>query len=111
MDIFVKTWKHIHINNCYLKWEQLYEKRICIHTNISLLSGRIPGDEAGQDSLANHSSLVNVEVFDLNGRKVFSTEEPFSMEKTLNLQGLQSGMYVVKLIGEGLTYSEKIVLN
>lgn len=62
-------------------------------------------------SLANHSSLVNVEVFDLNGRKVFSTEEPFSMEKTLNLQGLQSGMYVVKLIGEGLTYSEKIVLN
>ena len=54
---------------------------------------------------------ANVEVFDLNGRKVFSTEEPFSMEKTLNLQGLQSGMYIVKLVGEGLTYSEKVVLN
>ena len=30
---------------------------------ISLLSGRIPGDEAGQDSLANHSSQIVYHVF------------------------------------------------
>ena len=37
---------------------KLYEKRTRIHTNISLLSGRIPGDEAGQDPLANNPSQI-----------------------------------------------------
>jgi len=63
-------------------------------------------------SIENYSGNLNVEVYDINGRKVFSNIGNYSMDKAINLQGLQAGVYVLKLEGEdGLSHSEKIVLN
>ncbi|MCW1148014.1 T9SS type A sorting domain-containing protein [Flavobacterium sp. TH16-21] len=62
-------------------------------------------------SVPNYSGNLDINVFDLNGRKVLSSSGDFSSEKAINLTGLQSGVYIVKLEGENLSYSEKVVLN
>mgnify|MGYP003495659591 CR=1 FL=1 len=35
----------------------------------------------------------------------------FSIQTSVNLEGLQSGIYVLKLEGDNLSYSEKIILQ
>lgn len=60
----------------------------------------------------NYNGLLNVEIFDLNGRKVLSkTLQHFSVEDELNISSLQSGMYLLKLTGEDVSYSKKIIKN
>lgn len=62
-------------------------------------------------SVENYSGNLNVDVFDLNGRKILSSTDNYSGNKSINLQGLQSGFYVVKIKGDGISHSEKIVLQ
>ncbi|WP_134389091.1 T9SS type A sorting domain-containing protein, partial [Flavobacterium psychrophilum] len=55
---------------------------------------------------------VNLQVIDLNGRVVYSLKNTdFNVEKTINLNNLQSGMYIVKIEGDELNYTKKIILN
>jgi len=55
---------------------------------------------------------VNLQVIDLNGRVVYSLNDTdFNIEKSINLNHLQSGMYVVKINGSELNYTKKIILN
>jgi hypothetical protein len=55
---------------------------------------------------------VNIQVIDINGRVVYSVKnEDFSRELKLDLNRLGSGMYILKVNGEGLSYTEKIILN
>lgn len=63
-------------------------------------------------SIPNYSGNLNIAIYDINGRNVYSNAGDFSIEKSLSLDGLQSGFYIIKLNGEnGLTYSQKIVLQ
>ena len=62
-------------------------------------------------SIENFSGNLNVAVYDLNGRKVLSNSIDFSTQTSINLEGLQSGVYVLKLEGDNLSYSEKIILQ
>ncbi|WP_317172548.1 T9SS type A sorting domain-containing protein [Flavobacterium psychrophilum] len=49
---------------------------------------------------------------DLNGRVVYSLKNTdFNIEKTINLNNLQSGMYIIKIDGDELNYTKKIILN
>ncbi len=58
------------------------------------------------------SGKVNLQVVDLNGRVVYSLKNTdFSIEKDVNLSQLQKGMYVVKIDGDALQYTKKIILN
>ncbi|WP_221259169.1 T9SS-dependent M36 family metallopeptidase [Flavobacterium okayamense] len=60
----------------------------------------------------NYSGELTVEMFDLNGRKVFSnTDGNFSVEKSLNINSLQSGVYLLKLTGDNLTFTQKVIKN
>ena len=55
---------------------------------------------------------VNLQIVDLNGRVVYSLNNTdFNIEKTINLNNLQSGMYIVKINGSELNYTKKIILN
>ncbi|WP_134340543.1 T9SS-dependent M36 family metallopeptidase [Flavobacterium psychrophilum] len=55
---------------------------------------------------------VNLQVIDLNGRVVYSLKNTdFNVEKTINLNNLQSGMYIIKIDGDELNYTNKIILN
>ena len=63
-------------------------------------------------SIPSYSGELKINLFDINGREVLSSSENFSIEKSINLKGLESGIYVLKLQGnDGLSYTEKIVLE
>lgn len=55
---------------------------------------------------------ASVEVVDLNGRVVYSLNNTeFNNEKSIDLNHLQAGVYVVKISGDELNYTKKIILN
>jgi hypothetical protein len=58
----------------------------------------------------NYSGKVNIQIIDINGRIVneYKNEE-FNIEKSLNLNGLQSGIYVLKASGDSLNFTQKII--
>lgn len=51
---------------------------------------------------------VSVDIYDLNGRIVFF-DKNFNTEKTIDIQHLQSGMYLVKMIGNKISYTQKFI--
>jgi hypothetical protein len=55
---------------------------------------------------------LDINVFDLNGRIVYSQiENDFNLEKSLNLNNLQSGVYIVKVSGNQQNYTQRIILE
>lgn len=63
-------------------------------------------------SVSNYSGKLTVEVFDLNGRKVHTQEvNDFNASSAINMNGLQKGVYVVKVNGENLDFNEKVILE
>ncbi len=55
---------------------------------------------------------VNIQVIDINGRIVNEfINADFNIEKSLNLSSLQSGMYIIKINGDNLNYTKKIIKN
>ena len=73
-----------------------------------------PNPTKGQLNIAinNYSGKLSIQVFDLNGRKVYNQEvNDFNAESAINLNNLQTGMYLLKVNGENLNYTQKIILN
>lgn len=63
-------------------------------------------------SISGYSGELNILVYDLNGRKVYNQlYSSFTTEQSINLQGLQTGMYILKIEGEGISHSRKVILN
>jgi hypothetical protein len=60
----------------------------------------------------NFTGKVTMQVVDINGRVVYNqTDENFNIEKTINLSAFQSGIYILKVSGNDLNYTEKLVKN
>jgi len=56
----------------------------------------------------NYVGKVNIQVIDINGRIVNEYKnEDFNIEKSLNLNNLQTGMYVLKVSGDSLNFTQK----
>jgi PA domain-containing protein/type IX secretion system substrate protein len=73
-----------------------------------------PNPTNGQLNIAikEYSGKLSIEVFDLNGRKVHNQEvNDFNVESAVNLSAFQTGVYMVKLNGDNLNYSQKVILN
>ncbi|MBP6039392.1 MAG: T9SS type A sorting domain-containing protein [Flavobacterium sp.] len=62
-------------------------------------------------SIDNYAGNITVEVYDINGRKVFSNAGDYMKANTINLQGFQKGVYILNVKGDELSYSEKIILQ
>jgi hypothetical protein len=55
---------------------------------------------------------VNLQIVDLNGRVVFTeVDSNFNNEKLLNLDNLQTGIYILKADGDNLVYTQKIIIE
>ncbi len=55
---------------------------------------------------------VSIQVIDINGRLVYNQPNTdFNAEKTIDLSAFQSGIYVLKVTGDNLNYSEKLIKN
>lgn len=60
----------------------------------------------------NYVGKVNIQVIDINGRIVNEYQnEDFNVEKSINLNGLQTGIYVLKVNGDNVNFTQKIVKN
>jgi hypothetical protein len=63
-------------------------------------------------NIANYVGELQVKVYDLNGRQVYNHNVTnFNNTNAINLESLSAGVYVLKLQGENLNYSEKIILE
>jgi hypothetical protein len=71
-----------------------------------------PSDGQLNIRVKNFVGEVNIQIIDINARVVYRVEnENFSSLLKLNLNHLASGIYILKVSGEGLSYTEKIILN
>jgi hypothetical protein len=63
-------------------------------------------------NIKDFSGEVSVKIIDINGREVFNKNiNNFITSNMLDLSSFSSGIYVLKLSGEGLNYSEKIIIE
>ncbi|MES2865134.1 MAG: PA domain-containing protein [Bacteroidota bacterium] len=62
-------------------------------------------------NVKDFSSEVSVKIIDINGREVYSQKVDNINTNAVNLSNLSAGVYVLKLQGENLNYSEKIILE
>ncbi len=54
---------------------------------------------------------VTISIFDLNGRKVFSTQADLQNIVSINAGSLDAGVYVVKIDGNNYTHSAKLLIQ
>ncbi|TRX24940.1 T9SS type A sorting domain-containing protein [Flavobacterium franklandianum] len=55
---------------------------------------------------------INIQVADLNGRIVYRLNDSnFNIEKAINLNSLQKGIYILKVTNETINYTEKIIIK
>lgn len=59
-----------------------------------------------------YSGKVNIEIHDANGKLVFlARQEEFNIEKEIDLSRFGIGTYFLKVTGENLDYSQKLIKN
>lgn len=59
-----------------------------------------------------YDSKINVQVVDINGRIILENKNvPFNIEGAIDISDFQSGIYIVKITGDNLSYSQKIIKN
>ena len=58
----------------------------------------------------NYVGKVSIQIIDINGRLVNDIKnEDFNIEKTLNLNALQTGVYFLKVSGDNINFTQKII--
>jgi len=58
----------------------------------------------------NYIGKIAIEIVDINGRVVSQYKnEDFNIEKAINLNSLQSGVYILKVSGDALNFTQKII--
>jgi hypothetical protein len=61
--------------------------------------------------LSNYNRNVVIELYDLNGRKVYFESTSILDNKIVNISQLQNGIYLLRINGDNLSYSAKVILN
>jgi hypothetical protein len=80
----------------------------------TICSGVYPNPSNGVYNVRinQYTGKVNFQVIDINGRTVYNqTDERFNIERTLNLSSFQTGVYILKVSGDNVNYTQKLVKN
>ncbi|GAB3709739.1 hypothetical protein GCM10028861_02040 [Flavobacterium koreense] len=81
-------------------------------TNYQIEINPNPTNDLLNIRINNYVGKVNIQVIDINGRIVTEYKnEDFNTEKSLNLNTLQSGMYILKVNGDNVNFTQKIIKN
>ena len=60
----------------------------------------------------NYVGKLNIEVVDVNGRLIVNEKNiDFNTEKNIDLNSFQSGIYILKISGDNVNYSQKLIKN
>jgi hypothetical protein len=71
-----------------------------------------PSEDIFTININQYAGKVTIQVVDLNGREVYTAKnEFFNSEKAIDLKALESGIYVLRISGDELNYSQKIIKN
>jgi hypothetical protein len=55
---------------------------------------------------------VNIDVIDLNGRAVYTSKNiEFNVDKSIDISAFQTGIYILKVSGDSLNFTQKIMKN
>ena len=66
-------------------------------------------DNINIESDSENEEKVNIQIFNINGKIVFSTKTTFKFRHKLNLSDLEQGMYIIKIKTKAITKSYKII--
>ncbi len=80
-----------------------------VSTNVKIYPN--PSNGIVTISLQNFTGKLNYSLYDINGRTIFTNETNYISNVVVDLKNLQSGTYFLKLEGELLSHTEKILLN
>ena len=90
--------------NCTLAVNYFNDSMIRVYPN--------PSNGQFNVRINNFVGKVNIQVVDINGRVVLANNNlDFNIEKAIDLSSVQAGMYILKVTGDNLNYSEKIFKN
>lgn len=62
--------------------------------------------------IKDYIGKINVQVVDLNGKLIYKSNDPsFNTEKSINLNSLQKGIYIIRVNNDSINFSEKLIIN
>jgi photosystem II stability/assembly factor-like uncharacterized protein len=82
---------------------------ISIDNNFSVFPN--PSNGAIKIKAARDFGKSSIAVYDINGRQVFSEEINLTGTVPLNMNSLNSGLYIMKIQGENFAYSNKLIIK
>lgn len=90
--------------NCSLKIDYFQNDVVSVFPN--------PTSDDVTIKINNYSGSLEIQLFDLNGRIILEkTIDSFSIEEQISLKGLSSGIYLLKLNGENISSTKKLIVN
>ncbi|MBN8640584.1 MAG: T9SS-dependent M36 family metallopeptidase [Flavobacteriales bacterium] len=90
--------------NCTLKVDYFQNDVVSVFPN--------PTSDNVTIKINNYSGSLEIQLFDLNGRMIVEkTIDSFSTEEQLSVKGLSSGVYLLKLNGENISSTKKLIVN
>lgn len=90
--------------NCTLKVDYFQNDVVSVFPN--------PTSDDVTIKINNYNGSLEIQLFDLNGRMILEkTIESFSTEEQVSIKGLSSGVYLLKLNGENISSTKKLIVN
>lgn len=69
-----------------------------------------PNPTSGVFKIKNQASNAQINVFDINGKKVF-TQSTYSLENQVDLSDLANGVYQLNIVSDNQSYNHKLMIN
>ena len=72
-----------------------------------------PNPSNGEISIKSRNEVGNttISIFDINGRKVFNQQIEIHGTARVNISGLSSGLYLIKIESDNLSQTSKLIIN
>ena len=106
------TYLYTDANNCSAVATDIMTVDACtgITTFKSDLVSIYPNPTSGVFKIKNQASNAQINVFDINGKKVF-TQSTSSFETQLDLSYLSNGIYQLNIVSDYQSYNHKLMIN
>ena len=100
-------WHNEYFDTCFYNNLGMYENE---NDNISVYPN--PAKDHVRIELSDNSASQSIEIYSLDGRLVETFQETSLHDNTIDISGLNAGMYIMKIrMADGREYEEKIIIQ